>query len=92
MALAVWAPRPATRPFHSLAHLIDTDLDAAGSGFGFFGRNDPADPFVTSQRSKRPPKAICQTISSDRFLKVIRQLVHNGSNNSPRDRLSQVET
>jgi hypothetical protein len=48
MVLAVWAPGPATWPSHSFAHFINTDFDAAYSGFGLFGGNHPTNPFVAS--------------------------------------------
>jgi hypothetical protein len=37
MALAMGAPRPATWPSQAFTHFINTDFDAAFSGFGFLG-------------------------------------------------------
>jgi hypothetical protein len=42
------ASGPATGSPHSFAHFINTDFDAAYSGFGFFGGNHPTNPFVAS--------------------------------------------
>jgi hypothetical protein len=68
--LAVWAPRPTTRPAHAAAHLIEPDFDAAFSGGLLFGRRDPTDPLVTRQRGEVGPKPFSNSIELDSLSEI----------------------
>jgi len=87
MALAMRAARPTTRSPHSITHLINTNFDAALSGFGFLCGTNPTNPFVAGQWSKCFPKGIRQTIGYNCLLKVIWKLVHYASKASLQDKL-----
>jgi len=91
MGLSVRASRPTTWSSHSFVHFINTNFDAALSGFGFLSRSNPTDPFVACQWCECFPKRIRQTIGYDCFLGIIWKLVHNTRKGSLENRLSQVE-
>jgi hypothetical protein len=79
MSLAMGTARPTAWSPHSVTHLINANLDAALSSFGFLSRSNPTDPFVACQWGKCFPKSIRQTIGYDCFLEIIWKFVHNNS-------------
>ena len=75
-SLAVWASGPTARPAHAIAHLINSNLDAALSGDFLLGRGNPTDPLVTRQRGNVGPKVRGCGIQPDGLLEICRQLVN----------------
>jgi len=82
MALAMGTARPTAWSPHSFTHLINANLDASVSGFGFLGRSNPTDPFVACQWGKCFPKSIRQTIGYNCILEIIWKFVHYARNAS----------
>ena len=74
-ASAVRASRPAARPAHASAHLVDADLDATFPCGILPGRSNPADPLVSGERRNVVPQAPGRKVGHDGISKVCRQLV-----------------
>jgi hypothetical protein len=70
------ASGPTTRPAHATALLINSNFNATPSGDFLFRRGDPADPFVTRQRSNVGPKFLGRGIQQDGLPETSRQLVN----------------
>jgi len=72
----VGASRPAARPAHSAAHLIDANLDAAPPCGFLFGGGNPTDPLVSRERGDVQPKAFGNRLQFDGLSEISRELMN----------------
>ena len=70
------AAGPAAGAAHAFFHFIEANFDAVASGFGLFGRNHPADPFVPSEGRDIRPQFLYGFSGSDGFFEVGGDFVH----------------
>ncbi|MDB4984702.1 MAG: hypothetical protein JWM20_881 [Patescibacteria group bacterium] len=67
------ASRPAARPAHTFAHLVESDFNAVGAGLFLLCGSNPANPFVAGQGSYVLPYVLHLGVRSDSLLEIIRQ-------------------
>jgi hypothetical protein len=64
------ASGPAARTTHTLKHFIKANSYTPLSRFIFFGRRNPANPFVAREWRYISPESFCTRIRVDRFAKI----------------------
>lgn len=67
---AVRTTRPAARPAHAFAHLVETCRYAALSRLFFCRRGDPTDPLIARERRNVFPQRECFRIGYERLPQV----------------------
>lgn len=63
-------PRPATRPAHAVAHLIQTHRNTPFAGFFFFRVEDPANPLIARKWCDILPHFLHLLVSINRLPKI----------------------